>query len=289
LKKLLTITLILFSSVAFACSCGSFLIDLPIKEMGWTQTQTTGISSISDIIFSGILLDTNVVEETYLDSQSKEYKEKRLELIFKLKRSYKGYKSDTIRIRTNVSSDACGFIAKINTECLIFGSKSQDGYYYTYRSDCCKSISKEKDKKRYNKYIKFLESLTNMIDGEYVFFQPRPYWNGGSRTGEATMEAIRYNIKKGKLEGTWQVKDRRGRVLEKGEYKNGQKIGVWEVISYTKSDLKEANEQVRTEKIRFRNGDPLVSEITIEDKDINWYEDPPSSKVLRKQQFVKEH
>ena len=29
---------VLYSQVGIACSCGTALIDLPIKEMGWTQT-----------------------------------------------------------------------------------------------------------------------------------------------------------------------------------------------------------------------------------------------------------
>ncbi len=54
------ITLVFSAKLAFACSCSTALIDLPIKEMGWTQTETRGISSISDIIFTGILLDVQV-------------------------------------------------------------------------------------------------------------------------------------------------------------------------------------------------------------------------------------
>jgi len=68
--------------VVTACSCGNYLIDLPIKEMGWTQTETTGISSISDMIFTGILLDYREVEETG-QSYFFEYKEKKYEIIFK--------------------------------------------------------------------------------------------------------------------------------------------------------------------------------------------------------------
>ena len=90
-----------FTNVAVACDCGNFLIDLPIKEMGWTQTETTGISSISDIIFTGVLLDLRKVEETYQSSLSYETKEIKYELIFKLIKSYKGDKNDTIKIRTN--------------------------------------------------------------------------------------------------------------------------------------------------------------------------------------------
>jgi hypothetical protein len=285
--KLINISiLVFFAKVAIACSCGSSLIDLPVKEMGWTQTETVGISSISDLIFTGILLDVQEVEETYQRHLFYESKETKIELKFKLIKSYKGEKSDTIKIRTNYGSDACGFGAKKNTECLIFAGKGQSGYFYTYRSDCCKSISKDEDEKRYNKYIRFLESLTNMIDGEYIFYQSKGYWLGGTPDVSETLEAIRYNIKNGKLEGTWQIKDRKGRVLERGEYKNGQKTGTWEVTSYVKSDLEEADEQIKIEKISYNKGKPRKSVATIEDRVFVW-EESFHSQIIRKRKVKK--
>jgi hypothetical protein len=288
MKIISTIILVLSAQMGIACSCGTTLIDLPIKEMGWTQTETEGISSMSDIIFTGVLIDERKVEESYQSLLFYETKETKYELIFKLIKSYKGDQNDTIKIRTNNGSDACGFGAKKNTECLIFGAKGQSGYYYTYRSDCCKSISKEEDEKRYNKYVKFLESITNMIDGEYIFFQSRGYWRGGYQDVSDTLEAIRYNIKNGKLEGTWQIKDRKGRVLEKGEYKNGQKTGTWKVNSYTESDLKDADEQIKIEKTKYQNGLPRKSVTTIEDKIVVW-EEPFHSQIIRKQKIKKKY
>ena len=277
-----------FTNVAVACDCGNFLIDLPIKEMGWTQTETTGISSISDIIFTGVLLDLRKVEETYQSSLSYETKEIKYELIFKLIKSYKGDKNDTIKIRTNNGSDACGFGAKKNTECLIFGMKGKGGYYYTYSSECCKSISKTREEKRYNKYIKFLESLSNMIDGSYIFYQSPSYYKGGYPDTTETMEAIRYTIKNGKLEGDWVITDRKNRVLEKGTYKNGQKEGTWVVNSYSESDLEEADEQVRNERIRYEHGKPRKSVASVEDIIFIW-EEPLGTRTIRKQKIKKKY
>lgn len=101
------------------------LIDLPIKEMGWTQTETSGISSISYIIFTGIFAGRTSSWRNLSEFFLYETKEKKYELKFKLIKSYKGGKSDTIKIRTNYGSDACGFGAKLNTECLIFGAKGR--------------------------------------------------------------------------------------------------------------------------------------------------------------------
>ena len=281
-----TILLICCAKISWACSCGTTLIDLPIKEMGWTQTETAGISSISDVIFSGTLINYQRIVETSQSSLYFESKEYKFELTFVLIKSYKGDKNDTIKIRTNLGSDACGFGAPVNTECLIFASKGKGGYYYTYSSECCKSISKAHEEKRYNKYIKFLESLSNMIDGSYIFYQSPGYYKGGYPDTTETMEAIRYTIKNGKLEGDWLITDRTNRVLEKGKYKNGQRQGTWVVYSYMKSDLEEADEQVRVERICFQNGKPQKSTLNIEDKMIVW-EDSFGYKTIRKQKIRK--
>lgn len=288
MKILNTILFLLCYQFVIACSCSNILIDLPLKEMGWTQTETKGISSVSDIVFTGVLLDIREIQEVYQSELYYESNEKKYELIFKLIHSYKGDSNDTIKVRTNISSSACGFWAPLNTECLIFGLRGNNGFYYTFRSDCCKSISKAADKKRYNKYIKFLESLTKMIDGEYVFFQSIAYWQLGYRDTVDTMEVLRYKIKNGVLDGLWQVKDRKGRILEKGEYKNGEKYGIWEVVTYTESDLDEADEQVRVEQIQFKNGVPWESLITIQDNIFAWKE-PYQLQVLRKQTIIKKY
>jgi len=273
--------------VGLACDCETTLIDLPIKEMGWTQTETDGISSMSDIIFSGILIGSRKVEETCQSFLFFEDKKNRIELTFKILKSFKGNIGDTVKIRTNNGIDACGFFAPTGTECLIFAGAGTGGYFYTYRSDCCKSISKNQDGKRYNKYIKFLESITNMIDGEYVIYQSKSYWNGGYRDTVENLEAIRYSIKDGKFEGLWQIKDRNGRILEKGEYINGQKVGTWEVVSYIESDLDGADDQIKIEKIKYRNSMPSINNLTIDDRIFNWGESSKKPYQTIRRQSVK--
>lgn len=76
-----------------------------------------------------------------------------------------------------------------------------------------------------------MESLLNGTDGHYVFYQSPDYYKGDYPDTTETLDAIRYTIRNGKLEGAWQVKDRKGRVLEQGNYKNSQKTGVWEIVS----------------------------------------------------------
>ena len=265
MKKTIIILLSLFiCETSFACSCSDYLIDLPIKEMGWTKSKSDRIESLSDIIFTGKLINQTEIEEEELLYQNQKSKRYRTELIFKLIKSYKGNNSDTIVIRTNRGSDACGFGAELNTECLIFANQNGNGFYYTYRSDCCKSISKEKEEKRYNMYINFLESMTNMIDGVYEFKQTRSYWKYGGIDKIDSLDLINYTIKNGTLDGEWKITDRKGRVIENGQYSKGKKIGTWEILSIYEDEC----EGICTEKelIQYQNGKAIKSEILIEDK-----------------------
>ena len=270
MKKILLIIIVITTTVhkGIACSCGDYLLDLPIKEMGWTQSKSEGISSISDIIFSGTLLEYHPIEEERLDFLYKKTVEYRYELVFKLIKSYKGDSHDTIRIRTNRGNDACGFGAKENTDCLIFANKNGNGFYYTYRSDCCKSISKEQDEKRYKKYIDFLESIVNMKDGDFNYKQTRTYWNGGYPNQSDTLDLISYQIRNGKFEGEWKITDRRGRIIEQGQYRNGQKIGTWKIVSIYESEYEGMSTE--TELVEYYDGKRLKSEIVIEDEEFNF-------------------
>lgn len=253
--------------IGFACSCRDYLLDLPIKEMGLTESNSDKISSMSEIIFSGTLLEYHPVEEERLDYLNKKTVEYRYELVFKLIKSYKGYSQDTIIIRTNRGSDACGFEAKENTECLIFANQNGNGFYYTYRSDCCKSISKEQDEKRYKKYIDFLESIVNMEDGDYNYKQTRTYWYGGYPNQLDTVDLINYKIRDGKFEGEWKITDRRGRIIERGQYDNGQKTGTWQIVSIYESLFKGISTE--TEMVEYKEGKPIKAEIIIENKKFN--------------------
>ena len=268
-----------------ACSCGDHLLDLPIKEMGWTQSKSNRISSISEIIFSGTLLEYYLVEEERLNYLNKKTIEYKYELVFELIKSYKGDSQDTIRIRTNRGSDACGFSAKENTDCLIFANQNGNGFYYTYRSDCCKSISKEQDEKRYNKYIDFLESIVHMKDGDYNYKQTRTYWKGGNPNHSDTLDLISYKIRDGKFEGEWRITDRKGRIIERGQFYNGQKIGIWVVVSIYESEYEGISTE--TERVEYKDGKPFKAEILIKDEKFNIEE--CKYKTVRIQKINKEY
>lgn len=251
-----------------ACSCSDYPIDLPVAEMGWMVSG----SNFSGLIFRGTLVDYYEVKEKYYSYTDVE--DIKYELLFEVTKSYKGYAKDTVKVRTNRRSDACGFYAPKGTECLIFANKKDNGYYYTYRSDCCKSISRAVDEKRFNKYLRFLESILQKTDGEYVFMQTRSYWQGGYINQADTLEALRYTIKNGTFEGLWKLTDRRGRVLEEGKYVNGKKVGKWKIVSFPNNDFD--GPSIATEIITYKNGRPQKSKTIVEDKGYNFEKDAKS-------------
>jgi hypothetical protein len=262
---------LLFSLISLtkllSCQCGNYLLDLPIQEMGLTLTKTSRLASISDLIFNGTLLNTTKVTEK--DAVGSEYESSKLVLTFKVIRMYKGEMTDTINIRTNNGSDACGFGAKLNTDCLIFARKSEKGLFYTYRSDCCKSISKEFEPKRYAKYIKFLHAVIDKIDGDYTFYQSNSYWKGGYPNKDDTLRVIQFSIKNKKFNGDWIIFDRQERVLERGKYKNGQRDSTWVVLSFNESKYPNAYEEIKTEIIDYKKGKIKEHIAIIEDKGLN--------------------
>lgn len=260
-----------------ACECRGYLIDLPIQEMGLTLTETKGLSNFSDLIFNGTLINGREVTERQKDALGNEYESSKIELIFKVLKTYKGETTDTIRIRTNRGGDACGFGAKQNTDCLIFAQKGENGIYYTYRSDCCKSISKEYDIKRYEKYLKFFHVIFDKIDGDYTFYQTKFCRYGRIADDKDTLKAMQFSIKNGRFEGDWVIMDRNERVLEKGKFKNGKRDSTWTILSFRDSKYPEAEDEIKTEVINYKKG--LIKEkiAVIEDKGFN-YENIESGK-----------
>jgi hypothetical protein len=272
----------------YACECSNRLIDLPLEEMGWLISKNSNFSTYySDLVFNGILIKEQIVEEIEYNSPLNDKKQVK-ELTFRVLDFYKGEKNDTIKIRTNLYGSNCGFWAKVNTQCLIFAARSENGNYYTSSSECCRSISKNEDEKRYDNYKRFLDSMTKMIDGNYIFYQSNfDVFNHPDSL--LTSEAIKYTIKNGKLDGLWKVTDRKGRVVEKGFYKIGEKIGTWKIISEFESDYYEYASQTIFEKIKYKNGKPRKSITTIIDTSMDFEKEEYLNKIIRKQKIKKRY
>lgn len=255
---IIIIALLLFQE-ASACSCDKYLVDLPIEEMGLAQYKLEEKGLFSDLIFTGILIDYyKVTEETLYDL--KEKRERTMyEIVFKLVKSYKGEKNDTIKIRTNLGGDACGYGSKVGTESLIFANHQSNGFFYTYSTECCKSMSSYGNPKRYTRYIKFLESITNMTDGDYNFKQAESYWDlQSARKLEDNLDLFSYSIKNGKFDGEWKITNKLGTILEQGTYKNGLKVGTWKYIAVVEhSDYSGITK--KTEFVTYKNGKPQTS------------------------------
>lgn len=261
MKKVIFVFVLIsfFTLTSIACSCEPNTLDLPIKEMGLTQSKSDRIAQQTDLIFTGTLVKWYDIEEKPVDA----YAEDKIALVFKLIKSYKGIKDDTILIRTSKLSGTCGFIAFPNRDCLIFARRGSNGFYYTSSSDCCKSMYEWSDKFRYKRYVAFLESITNMTDGDYNFKQSLGYPGIQFSDAGDTLDLISYTIKNGKFEGEMKITDRRGNVIEQGHYSNGLKVGTWKILSINEYVF---DKTIETESIEYDNGKPIRSEIEIVEK-----------------------
>lgn len=239
-----------------ACSCGRYLLDLPVKEMGLTITEARSISTPADIIFQGTLIATSECENGEGI------------MTFKVNRYFKGQDYDTISLTTGCYSDACGFAAKLNTDCIILTSKGKNDEYSIWRSDCWKSVSQYYHPNKYERYLKFLTVITDKIDGTYTFYhsQAHFYFRDFSETDTTNCEVIHFTIKNGKFDGEWRLTGINNSILEKGQFKNGERVGKWKVNDFIKAKYHiVGTNQKRT--IRFKKGEIKgVKTITILDE-----------------------
>lgn len=261
MKKVTQIILILLSFVnnTFACSCSGREIDLPIAEFGMLSTESEKLKSFDDLIFHGTLIKEQKVELEEIRYHHTKSKTIKTELHFKIVEAYKGNylnQGDTIIVYTQSSSDACGFYSKLNTNSIIFATSIGLGKYFTYRGDCCKSVSEADDKKRYDEYLRFIESITNKIDGIYNFKQPKTYWKLGGINDVYSEPQLTFQIKNGELHNEWKLTTKSGDIIEIGNYEAGKKIGVWKLVNIN-TNLYEHTTIIRT-SITYKANKPIL-------------------------------
>ena len=267
LNKLVSITAVILSLLSIqelnACSCKDFSLDLPLKELGLSQHEEQTTNQRTDLVFRGILIDQYTVTENYMSVPFRSNTELKIEMVFSLTKMYKGDESSVIKIRTNNGSAACGFYAPLNTECLIFANRSSNGFYHTLRSDCCKSTSKVIDETRYTKYVNFIESILNGIDGNYEFKQSKRKRTYGNSDKDEDLDLLSYKILNGKLHGMWKLTDRNGNILEIGKFDNGEKTGEWKFLSKTSFgtyEIKKTEEKFNYSEGRLTSSESLIEE-----------------------------
>lgn len=261
MKKVNQIILILLSfvNITYACSCADREIDLPISEFGLLTTESEKSKSFDDLIFHGTLIKEQKVELEEIRNFSTKSKTIKTELHFKVIEAYKGNylnQGDTIIVYTQSSSDACGFYSKTNTNSIIFATSIGLGKYFTYRGDCCKSVSEAYDEKRYNEYLRFIKSITNKIDGVYNFKQPKSYWKLGRINDDYSEPQLSFQIKNGELHDEWILTTKSGEVIEIGNYNAGEKIGVWRLMNI-KTNLYEYTTIIKT-SITYKDNKPIL-------------------------------
>lgn len=213
MKHFIIIALLIFPLGMLACSCGQYQIDLPIAEMGLMGKSN---NRLSDIIFHGELIGADTITIN---------KEKYWQLNFKVYKYYKGSGRNTISILAVVGG--CYYATSMNTNNIIHAWKEKNGFWETLDSKCCKSIPELYQKERYDNHLRFLEIITNKIDGEYIFFQPNAYYENGNPQKSHNSFCISFIIKNGVFHGKWLIKNRKEEIIENGQFKNGQKEGKW--------------------------------------------------------------
>lgn len=251
--RFLSVVLLFMPFRILACSCGTYFLDLPVKEMGLTITEAKRISDNSPIIFDGLLIE----QDTFLNTERGYLQFK---YTFKVERYYKGQEADTIIIFSNIGSSACGFDTKLNTKSIIFAQGSSEKGYYTWRSDCCKSIAKAFYPNRYQRYLKFLNVVTDKTDGEYIFYQSYAHFRFYDFYPADTSNclALHFTIRNGQFEGAWKLMNVQKDILEQGNFKNGKRHGKWQV----NTNKSRSGEQIK-QVIKFRNGKAIDTKMEV--------------------------
>lgn len=226
--SLILFIVFLFQVASLACSCKERELDLPIAELGLLSDDSSINTSFDDYIFQGRLVSSEKIEIDEIKDLCRKSKSYAVELKFEVVQAYKGDyidKGDTIIVYTSLGS--CGFYSPINSNSIIFAESVGLGRYFTYRGDCCKSVSEAQDQMRYNEYKRFIEIVTNMIEGKHEFKQPNTHWNGGRINLNYTNPQLEFEIKDGEFNNLWRVALRNGTVIEEGHYRNGKRSGKW--------------------------------------------------------------
>lgn len=229
------ILLILFSIVnsIHSCDCNGGYVDLPIKEMGLGLENSVIKKIDAEIIFEGILISIK-------HDSTKRIKD--YALLFEVTDVYKGECIDTITVWTNHTGGGCGFRAKIGTYSIVVAAKDDmDQTLYTFRADCWGGASYYLKPRRFSILRDFLIAITYRIDGTYSFDQLKFYWSD-NESDQSFTKCLEFSIVDQKLSGAWNVFDKSNNIIEKGKYKNGERIETWKyksVSSNYNSELQE--------------------------------------------------
>lgn len=138
--------------ILYACSCNCFRIDVPLQDIGLNLVAFKAPKTKT--IFIGKFVDYKTVDSDFV-------------LTFEVEQTYKGETAPTIEIRT--STGDCGFRATKGATCLISAYEGKNNQLYTASSECCRSVSKDDELKKYVQYKTFLDVVTQKINGKHTF------------------------------------------------------------------------------------------------------------------------
>lgn len=242
MKLLIACLLIFLSFPLFSCSCSQPSIELPIPS--WIQDET----ETNEILFYG-KLDKISVDK--LDTTKLIY-------IYSIIQNFRTTNLVEIEIRTSNSSDACGYYDEVGRESIITALKVK-GEYHTYKEECIRNVSKFRNPVKFDRWLKFLTTLSGESNGKYVFYQPervgRKYFGIDYKENEnkTNVIAVRFSIVNGNLQGRYELYNIDGDIIEKGYFNKGKKNGLWKIFDHGISDDYEYVFSGLT-KIKYRKG-----------------------------------
>lgn len=223
-KKSPLIYLLLFflPAKSYSCSCSGSMIDFPVSIETDKSNGSQKLGDLEDdIIFHGILISTDTI--TY-------FGELKLIYTYEVIENFGREIESSVEVLTNRSSDACGYFDEIGNQSIITAI-AKNNMLFTYREDCIKNVSKKADPIKFDRWLKFLKIFKNGPDGKFLFYQPKlKIYGNVELEDEANQIAIVFRNKNGKLDGKFLVYDRQMKLIEKGHYKLGEKVGIWTYI-----------------------------------------------------------
>jgi hypothetical protein len=216
---------ILFLSIFFwslelpACSCSGYSVDLPLvgkAERVKIPGHEDEAAGKNNIFFLGrvIKIDQLIVEH-----------ENKTVYHYQVIDKYGSKINDTLRIFTNAHADACGWADVLDGLSFITAYRRKN-QYHTLRTHCIQSVSNTFHPKRFKQWLLFLESIHSGKDGRYEITQAERF-RFSEYDSIGFVPAATYTIIDGKLSGEYLIYNRKQDTVEMGNYRSGQKVGVW--------------------------------------------------------------
>jgi hypothetical protein len=225
-EQFLIIILAFISTTLLGCSCDDYEFYLPVEILGIGEKHKKNDDTL--IVFKGTLID--------IESNGQKYQP--VDMVFKVEKSYIGEKFDTIRISTEIGgSSHCG-LNYIYKDWIIFATKNDNRFTSGF---CTRSVNKKQHLVEYDSYEEFLDIISQKQDGTHELW------------------GLKISYQDNWLNGLWELKNKKGELIEKGEYLYGKRNGQWQINNYYERN----DEKVIIKRYRQYWNDQIKNSMTI--------------------------